>query len=79
MIVKSYYKYAKESIEEKKKDRHSKTVQSYNDFIAQYPESEFLDEAKDLKARSQKELEAIYARDQKKINQINQEPNKATH
>jgi len=79
MIVKSYYKYAKESIEDKKKDRHSKTVQAYNDFIAQYPESDFLDEVKDMKAKSQKELDAIYSRDQKKLNQLSQEPNKATH
>ncbi|MFZ4570700.1 MAG: outer membrane protein assembly factor BamD [Bacteroidales bacterium] len=79
MVVKSYYRYAKASIEEKKKDRHSKAVQAYNDFIAQYPESDFIDDAKDLKARSQKELDAIYARDQKKLNQLSQEPKKTTH
>ena len=79
LIIKTYYKYAKESIEDKKKDRHSKTVQSFNEFVAQYPESVFMDEAKDLKSKSQKELESIYARDQRKLNQISQEPNKATH
>ena len=36
-------------------------------------------EAKDLNAKSQKELEVIYLREQKKLNQISQEPNKATH
>jgi len=79
MILKSYFKFAKESIEDKKKDRHSKTVQAYNDFIVQYPESMFINEAKDLKARSQKELEAIYAREQKRLNQLSSEPSKATH
>jgi len=78
MTVKSYYKYAKSSIDEKMKDRHSKAVQAFNDFAAQYPESDFLDEAKDLKVRSQKELEALYTRDQKKLNQLSQEPKKST-
>ncbi len=76
MTIKTYYKYARLSIEDKKKDRHSKTVQAYNDFVSQYPESDFLADAKDLKSRSQKELEAIYARDQKKLNHLNQEVNK---
>jgi outer membrane protein assembly factor BamD len=73
MTIKSYYKYAKESIEDKKKDRHSKTLQAYNEFISQYPESKFLNEANDLKVRNQKELEALYLRDQTKVNHLNQE------
>ncbi len=77
LTIKSYYKYAKESIEDKKKDRHSKTLQAYNEFIQQYPESKFLLEANDLKARNQKELDALYAREQLKLIQLNQEPNKA--
>ncbi len=79
MIIKTYYKYAKESIEDKKKDRYSKTVQAYNDFVSQHPESEFLNEAKDLHGRSQKELEGLIAREQKKLNHLNEEPIKATH
>ncbi|MCX6285839.1 MAG: outer membrane protein assembly factor BamD [Bacteroidetes bacterium] len=79
MIIKTYYKYAKESIEDKKKDRYTKTVQAYNEFITQHPESEFLTEAKDLHGRSQKELESLYTREQKKLNHLNQEPIKATH
>jgi outer membrane protein assembly factor BamD len=79
MVVKTYYKYAKESIEDKKKDRHTKAVEAFSDFQSQYPESDFLSEAQDLKAKSQKELEAIYARDQKRLNQLNQEPKKAAH
>jgi len=79
LIVKSYHKFAKESIEDKKKDRHTKTIQAYNEFVSQYPESQFIDEAKDLKAKSQKELEIIMEKDQKKLNQINQQPNKSSH
>ena len=67
LAVKSYYRFAKESIEGKQKDRHSKTVTAYNDFIAQYPESIFLDEASDMKEKSKKELEALVLRDQHKL------------
>jgi outer membrane protein assembly factor BamD len=69
LVFKSYHKFAKESIEEKKKARHTKALASYNEFVSQFPESKFLAEASDLKDRSKKELEAIYNRDQNKINQ----------
>ncbi|MEI7498831.1 MAG: outer membrane protein assembly factor BamD [Bacteroidota bacterium] len=69
LVFKSYHKFAKESIEEKKKDRHIKAVSSYNEFVSQFPESTFLPEANEMKARTKKELEAMYNRDQKKINQ----------
>ncbi len=75
LVVKSYYKYAIESIEEKQKDRHSKVVVAYNDFIAQYPASKFAGEAVDLKERSRKELEALIIKDQKKISRKEQEIN----
>jgi len=78
-VIKTYYKYAKASIEDKMKDRHSKTVQAYNEFLAQYPESGFLDDAKELNAKSQKELDAIFLKEQKKLNKLSQEPSKATH
>lgn len=68
--VKSYYKYAKESVEGKQKDRHLKTVSAYNDFMAQYPESNFLDEAKNMKEKSKKELEALLHREEKNLNRI---------
>lgn len=76
-IVKSYYKYAKASIEDKMKERHTKTMQAYNEFITQYPESTFLNEIKDLKSRSQKELEALIAREQSKLNTLEKESNKS--
>jgi len=67
LIFKSYHKFAKESIEEKKKDRHQKAIIAYTEFVAQYPESQFLTEATDLKERSKKELEMMYKKDQARI------------
>jgi outer membrane protein assembly factor BamD len=69
LIVKSYHKFAKESIFEKQKDRHTKAILAYNEFVAQYPESKFIPEASDLKERSKKEIESVYNKDQQKINQ----------
>jgi len=66
LIVKSYHRFAKESVEEKQKERHTKTIAAYNEFVAQYPESKFIAEAADLKERSRKELEAIYNKDKQK-------------
>lgn len=68
LVFKSYHKFAKESIEHKKKERHTKAVSSYKEFIAQFPESKFLSEAADLNERSRKELEALYQKDQKSTN-----------
>jgi outer membrane protein assembly factor BamD len=76
LIIKTYYKYAKSSIENKMKDRHNKTIQAYNDFIVMYPESNYLSEVKDLKAKSQKELDALYVREQGKLNKLETESNK---
>ncbi|MCX6266955.1 MAG: outer membrane protein assembly factor BamD [Bacteroidetes bacterium] len=66
LVIKSYHKFAKESIFEKQKDRHTKAIIAYNDFVAQYPESKFIAEASDLKERSKKELESVYGKDQQK-------------
>jgi outer membrane protein assembly factor BamD len=71
MIFKSYHRFAKESVEEKKKDRHIKAINAYNEFIVQYPESKYLAEATSLKSKSKNELNAIYLKDQKKISQEN--------
>lgn len=71
MIFKSYHKFARKSVEEKKKDRHIKAINAYNEFIAQYPESQFLAEAASLKEKSRNELDALYLKDQQKISQEN--------
>ncbi len=72
LIFKSYHKFAIESVEFKKKERHLKAVSAYNDFITQFPESAYLEEAKGLKERSQKELEKFYHKDEKINSRINQ-------
>jgi outer membrane protein assembly factor BamD len=61
--VKSYYRYAKESIAEKQKERYNKTIASYNDFAAQYPQSVYLREAKEMQEKSKLELDAILLRE----------------
>jgi outer membrane protein assembly factor BamD len=75
LIFKSYHKFAKESVEDKKKERHLKTIATYNEFIAQYPESQYLENMNGLKEKTQLELTAIYNRDQKKISSENNTDN----
>jgi outer membrane protein assembly factor BamD len=72
LVFKSYHKFAIESVDSKKKERHQKAISSYNDFIAQYPESSFIPEANTLKEKSKKELEKFYQKDEKLNSQINQ-------
>jgi len=45
MIIKSYYKYADMSIEERKEERYAKVMQEVQDFQDRYPESKLLKEA----------------------------------
>jgi outer membrane protein assembly factor BamD len=45
MIIKSYYEYAGMSIEEKQKERFTKVIEEYYDFVDRFPESELLKEA----------------------------------
>ena len=59
LIFKSYYKYAKESIESKKKERFLKAVAAYNELIIQFPDSQYLSEVRDLKAKTDEELKNI--------------------
>lgn len=65
LIFKSYHKYALKSVDDKKKERNNKALLTYNEFISQYPESEYLPEMKSLKEKAQKELTSLY---QKTIN-----------
>ena len=59
LIFKSYYKYAKESIESKKKERYLKAVLAFNELITHYPNSQYLSEVTGLKTKTDKELETI--------------------
>lgn len=45
MIIKSYYKYANMSIEERQEERYAKVVSEVQDFQDRYPESKLLKEA----------------------------------
>jgi outer membrane protein assembly factor BamD len=71
LIVKSYHKFAEESIFEKQKDRHTKAIIAYNELVAQFPESKYITEASNLKEKSRKDMESTYTKDQKKANQEN--------
>lgn len=45
MIIKSYFRYAEMSIEEKKPERYEKVIDEYEDFVDRFPESKFRKEA----------------------------------
>ncbi|MCK4360867.1 MAG: tetratricopeptide repeat protein, partial [Bacteroidales bacterium] len=55
-IVKSYYKYAINSIKSKKKERYSFTVESYKNFLTIFPESDFMREASNIYENALEEL-----------------------
>jgi outer membrane protein assembly factor BamD len=45
MVIKSYYKYAEMSIEEKKYERYEKVIDECEDFADRFPESKLRKEA----------------------------------
>jgi outer membrane protein assembly factor BamD len=53
MIIKSYFRYAEMSIEEKKAERFEKVIDEYEDFVDRFPNSKFLKEAEDYMNLSQ--------------------------
>jgi outer membrane protein assembly factor BamD len=55
-IVTAYYNYAMKSIEEKQKERFDEAIKAYYDFVALYPESEFVTDVEKMKERIQDEL-----------------------
>lgn len=55
-IITSYYSYALKSIEDKKKERFENAVKAYYDFIALYPESEYLVDVERLREKVQEQL-----------------------
>lgn len=71
LIFKSYNKYAVKSIDWKKKERIMKAFTAYNDFATLYPSSQFIAEAKSMKEKSQKELELLGLKNQKKNTNLN--------
>jgi outer membrane protein assembly factor BamD len=59
LIFQAEYKYASQSIDEKKKERFKKTLVAYNDLASQYPTSQYLQEAGLLKSKAQLELDML--------------------
>ncbi len=58
-IVKSYYRFAKLSIQEKQTERYEKVISEYQDFADRFPESALLPEAKELSNTSQNNIKEI--------------------
>jgi outer membrane protein assembly factor BamD len=59
MVIKSYYKYAGNSIEERQPERYEKVVNEVQDFQDRYPESKFLKEAERYLTLSQNNIKAL--------------------
>ncbi|MBC7687644.1 MAG: outer membrane protein assembly factor BamD [Aquabacterium sp.] len=57
--IRSYYKFAKLSIQEKQAERFEKVVSEYQDFADRFPESALLTEAKDLSNISKNNIKEI--------------------
>jgi outer membrane protein assembly factor BamD len=57
--VKSYYKFAKLSYEDKQIERYEKVITEYQDFIDRYPESKLLKEAESFSNLSKNNIKAI--------------------
>jgi outer membrane protein assembly factor BamD len=58
-IVKSYFKFAKLSVQEKQTERFEKVISEYQDFADRFPDSPLLDDAKELSNLSQKYINEI--------------------
>ncbi|MDP1621640.1 MAG: outer membrane protein assembly factor BamD [Bacteroidales bacterium] len=66
LILKSYHKFAQQSITGKQKERYTKAITAYAEFITQFPNSKFLAEANGLKEKSRSELESFNKPEKKK-------------
>lgn len=59
LTVKSYFLLAENSIDSKKEERYMSTVESYNTFIAEYPDSKYLNELKSVYYKTTNALNKI--------------------
>ena len=66
LVIKSYYRFAKESIFDKQKERHNKAIIAFNDFANQFPQSNYMSEASEMKEKAKKELDNGFFKDPKK-------------
>jgi outer membrane protein assembly factor BamD len=58
-IVKSWYRFAKLSLEEKQIERFEKVINEYQDFVDRYPESKLLKEAESYSNLSKNQIKVI--------------------
>jgi len=56
MVIKSYFRYAELSIEEKKAERFGKVVEECNDFKDRFPQSPYVKEVQDYLSQSQNNI-----------------------
>jgi len=59
MAIKSYYEFAKLSVQNKQEERYQQVVKEYFDFADRYPESKLLKEAEDYKNLSLNNIKQI--------------------
>jgi outer membrane protein assembly factor BamD len=55
-ILKSNYKYASKSIDIKRKERFTATIEAYNDLVSSFPKSQYLKEAHSMKEGASQEI-----------------------
>lgn len=58
-VIKSWYRFAKMSFEEKQVERYEKVITEYQDFADRFPESKLLKEAESYSTQSQNNIKAI--------------------
>ena len=59
MIIRSYYRYAELSVEEKKQERFEQVVDEVNDFVDRFPDSKLRKDAEDFLNHSQSQIKKI--------------------
>jgi outer membrane protein assembly factor BamD len=59
MIIKSYYRYAEMSIEEKKTERFEHVIDECVDFVDRFPESKHRKEAENFQTQSQNQIKRL--------------------
>jgi len=59
MIIKSYFRYAEMSVEEKKTERFEQVVTECNDFVDRFPESKLRKEAENFLHQSQTNIKNL--------------------
>jgi outer membrane protein assembly factor BamD len=59
MIIRSYYRYAELSVEEKKTERFEQVIDECNDFVDRFPDSKLRKDAEDFLNQSQSQIKKL--------------------